>query len=389
VKLSILRYWGSYLKSYRGVAGMNRFLEVICERGWNFALVMEKPPENKTWMNEINTRGAEFVYLPRPKGNFDWKCVLQTYRWCKRLNCDIFHCDNMHTSPLLGAGLAGVPVRIWSKRSMNHVFEAGRTPSLRDKLAVSTRLSCFLATNVLAISDAVKEELVQLAIPASNIITFNNPMSSLNFSKVDRKKARSRLGFGEDDIVVTAVGHSVPVKGWDVLLKAFGEIAGSIERMKLLFVGSCAAPHEKAHFDELTRLITQMGLTNRVTFTGYVDEVTEELRASDIFVLPSRSEGNSNALIEAVCAGLPCVATRVGTAEKFIKHNVNGFLVDREDHMEMAHRLRMLGTDENLRGQMASMSKPPEWVQSPEEHLKSLLDLYENLAAENRNRHSN
>lgn len=380
MKLTVLSYWGGFIKSRRQIGGVRDAFRSFAEREWDLVLAMEKPPANKAWQGEIAGFGNKIVYVPRAKKNFDWKCIVRTYRLCKAVKCDVFHCHNIHTSPLIGAALAGVPVRIWSKRSMNEGFEKGSRSFLRDKVSISTRLSCLLSTRVLAVSDAVRNELAQLKIPTHNIMTFNNPITSLNFNKMDRQQARAELGFHESDVVVVTVGHSVPVKGWDVLLNAFREMAESVERMKLLFVGSCAAPHEKDHFAQMTRFVSDSGLTHRVNFVGRVEDVTRELRAGDIFIMPSRSEGNSNALIEALCVGLPCISTRVGASEKLVEHGVNGFLVDREDYKEMARYLLMLGADPNLRKKMASMSKIPAWLPSPEEYQNSLLSLYESLA---------
>jgi hypothetical protein len=63
---------------------------------------------------------------------------------------DILHCDNTHTSPLIGAWLAGVKIRLWTKHAMEPAFEAGTQPGLRDRLAVSLRVSTSLATKTLA-----------------------------------------------------------------------------------------------------------------------------------------------------------------------------------------------------------------------------------------------
>lgn len=92
---------------------------------------------------------------PLRKGE-TWSCnrilsaqfVARACALCRRLKCSVFHCDNMHTSPLIGAAVAQVPVRIWYKRSMNAHFEECRGPGWRERLAVSTRLSCCLATRV-------------------------------------------------------------------------------------------------------------------------------------------------------------------------------------------------------------------------------------------------
>ena len=352
----------------------------ISEKGWKITIIFEKPAEVEGWVKGINTYGGQIVYLPRPRRNFDLATIRRTFLLCRKLRCDVVHCDNIHTSPLIGAALAGVPVRIWSKRSMNHEFEKRQKPGIRDTIAISTRISCLLSTRILAVSDSVRNELIKLKMPSSKILTFNNSLSVYDFSKVNREDTRLRFGYDKNDVIVVTVGHAAPVKGWDILLDAFSEISDSYPCLKVVLVGSTDIPHEQGYFAELIRRVNACRLNQRVKFMGHIPDVTEALVAGDIFVLPSRSEGNSNALIEALCAGLPCIATRVGAADQMIQDGANGFLVEREDPCEMGRSLLALAADKNLRNFMAVKSRPPKWIPTPEEYNKTLMHLYETLS---------
>jgi len=378
--VTLIRYWGSYFKSPRAVSNMVNQLKGPLAKGWYTHLVCCWPPEDESWLQPLLGMGVKIEYVPRAKGNFDWKCIYRVYKLCRLLRCDVFHCDNIHTSPLIGASLARVPVRLWSKRSMNAAFEEGRKETIRDKIVISVRLSCFLATKTLAVSKTVRDELVKLRIPSSRLMIFNNPRDTMILRSADRGKARAVYGYTPTEIVIMTIGHAVPVKGWDILLRAFADIANEVPQARLLFVGSISANSESSCYEELARFIVQNGLMEKVRFTGHLMEITEALTAGDIFVLSSRSEGFSNVLIEGLASGLPCVSTLVGGASELVRPGINGILIERESYSEMAKALLMLAKDSNLRKKLAEgASTTPLGIPTLKEYGERLFNLYESL----------
>ena len=120
------------------------------------------------------------------------------------------------------------------------------------------------------------------------------------------------------------VGRLIYRKGQDQLIEA---VAGLVERgveveLKLVGTGS----EEKA-FVELAR---EKGVSQNIVFEGYVDRegIPGMYRAADVFLLPSFNEGMSVALLEALASGLPIIATRVGGADRIVRHGVEGFIYE-------------------------------------------------------------
>lgn len=95
-------------------------------------------------------------------------------------------------------------------------------------------------------------------------------------------------------------------KGVDVLLKAWAEVVQEEKSLRLLIVGNGSLEFG------LRTLCRSLGIAGSVDFVGAVQDVSHYLIGSDLFVLPSRSEGMSNALLEAMSYGIPCIATNVG-----------------------------------------------------------------------------
>ena len=378
----VLRYWGSHFKSERHAQLLGLEFEPVLRRGWVIHLVMEHPPSDPSWLEGLCKMGVCIVYQPRPRGQLDFRCIRNVLCLCRETGARVFHCDNMHTSPLIGAFLAGVPVRIWSKRSMNADFEECRPPTLKERIGLSTRLSCLLATKVFAISSAVKEQLVGMGVPERRILVRNNPRI-LNpvVSPSNPEAARKSWGCSTSDVVIATVGHAVPVKAWDVLLHAFATVAGKIPNCRLVLIGSYSGPGEKEFYRSLQKIVEENHLAGKVIFTGYMAPIQADLPAADIFVLPSRSEGCARALVEALEAGLPIVATRVGNAAEVLRDGINGFLVERCDVAGLANALAKLAGNTVLRAEFRKQAKLPPTVLTVPQFGEQIAGDYERLLA--------
>ena len=347
-------------------------------------MVCCEPPRERGLLDAIVGAGIEMIYLPRPRRSVDVSAVRRVYGLCRRLRCDVIRCHNLHASPMIGAAAAGVPVRLWFKRSMQPAFEACRQERLRDRLAISVRMTCCLATRVLPVSSAVKEELVRLGVPASKLIVLNNPSDRALSTGRGRARARASFGYDEKALVFTTVGHAVPVKGWDILIRAFAVVAAEVPQARLLFVGSFDGERERDCHRELRSLTQSCGLNGRVRFAGQLDDPKIALGASDVFVMPSRSEGYSNALIEAMHAGLATVSAGVGIAPEVIRHGENGLLVARGDHRELAKALMVLARSPETRKRISSEVQKRTYAPTFEEYADRLFELSRSLLAQRR-----
>lgn len=349
--LSIVHFWAGCPKSPN--SKWQRFLEVVkrCNKeGWKNYLILSKMPENPALYEPFVKQGCEIILQKRSKGNFDPGSIWRTYKLLRCLKCDVFHCHNDHTSPLIGAALAGVPVRIWSKLAMSSDYETNSNPKGMRRLMPSTRISCLLAHRILAISNGVGRELIDTVGFDKKIEIVYVPVDFQRFANASKGNIRKEMGFSESDIVITSVAHAVPVKGWDIAIKAFAQVSRKISNARMLLVGDKTSLD---YFNQLEELIKQYKLQDTVKFTGKRDDIPEILKASDIFILPSRSDGLCCALIEASSSGLPCIASNVGGLPEVISHNENGLLFEREDSHELAKLIIKLIEDTTFSDKLA------------------------------------
>ncbi len=188
---------------------------------------------------------------------------------------------------------------------------------------------------VLSVSEMHRQRLIRTIGPGPGITVIPNGVDTERFRPPrDRAGERQALGWDPDEVCLIAVGRLVPVKDHALLIRAFARATqGMKERVRLYVVGDGPLRNE------LERLARELGVADRVVLPGRRDDVPALLRAADVFVLPSKSEGMSNTLLEAMSTGLCCVATDVGGNPELVSHGENGLLVPPEDERALASAL--------------------------------------------------
>ncbi len=147
---------------------------------------------------------------------------------------------------------------------------------------------------------------------------------------------------GERSQIVICISRLNYEKGIDVLLQAWRLVHEQIVQARLIIVGNGDIQNQLEH------MAKALGITDSVEFAGLQNDIPAQLHRGGLAVLPSRTEGMPNALLEAMACGLPCVATRVSGSEDIIRHGVNGLLVESEDYQAMAQALLTLLSDPAL-----------------------------------------
>ena len=163
------------------------------------------------------------------------------------------------------------------------------------------------ADAIVAVSQDLKRAIRNLGLPANKIHVVYRGIDAQRFKPGSRDAARQRLGIEPATRTLLWVGHMTPVKGLDVLVEACAAAAARVDfHLHLVGHGPIAG--------DLQRRCAQLGIAPRVTFVGYVPhaELPDWYRAANLTVLPSRSEGIPNVLLESIGCGTPFVASRVG-----------------------------------------------------------------------------
>lgn len=275
-------------------------------------------------------------------------------RWSRRLasilvdyGVDVLHLRGlaMLTDGVLAAQFAG---RVRVVMSF-HGFEAD-PPKIGPIKRRVLRWAVHHCDQHWAVSTSAAEALAsQLNIDTDEFAILPNGVDIGQFSPAaDRADVRRRLGLPPDRPIVLSVGNLKPIKGHDVLLEAVARIPG---RATLIFVG---------HDDlggSLQRYASSRVFDHDIRFVGRQDDVLPWYQSADLFVLPSRNEGLSNALLEAMACGLPVVASDVGGNRDVLEHGRTGLLVPPGDPQRLAGAIARLLGDPLLRADLGQAGR--------------------------------
>jgi glycosyltransferase involved in cell wall biosynthesis len=168
---------------------------------------------------------------------------------------------------------------------------------------------------------------------------------------VDRTEVRKQLQLKENDLFLLSVGRLAFQKGQDVLIDA---VPGLLRHHTNLTVNLCG---DGPLADNLRTQIVNLGVAEHVKLLGTWSNVAPLLAIADIFILPSRSEGLSRALLEAMAAGLPIVATRVQGVDEVVTDGVHGLLVPSENPAELTKALIRMVDQPEMRRQMGMAAR--------------------------------
>jgi glycosyltransferase involved in cell wall biosynthesis len=197
-----------------------------------------------------------------------------------------------------------------------------------------------ISDRVIAVSEAVKDDIMAYdGLSSDKITVLYNGVEEGRFAGVDGAGARSGLRIPTDAIVVGTVGRLKHQKGQKYLVEAMSMVLKEFPHTVLLIVGDGSAG------SELSELVKQRGIEDRAIFTGSRRDVPAMLAAMDIFVFPSLWEGLPNALVEAMAAGKPIIATDIKPNREVLGPERTGVFVPCEDSMAIASEITGLLSD--------------------------------------------
>lgn len=196
------------------------------------------------------------------------------------------------------------------------------------------RMMARLVDVVGALSPDMRKRLVAMGLPAHRVSCTPGGVNTATFRppiRPQRREARARLDLDEGAVVFLFLGRLEAVKGLDTLLEAWHRSESGKHR-RLLIVG------DGAQAQALRQKRRRLGLSN-VTFEGAANDVIQYLYAADVFVLPSWWEGLSNALLEAMAAGLPVVVSDTPGNRAVVEDRVTGRIFCCGDASDLANGL--------------------------------------------------
>ncbi|MBN3518750.1 glycosyltransferase [Algoriphagus lutimaris] len=232
------------------------------------------------------------------------------------------------------------------------------------------------ANKVIAISEAVKEAIVELEeVEASKVSVVYNPVNigieGRDFSL--RSSGRNDQITSNSPFVFVCTCRLVPIKNLDRLIKAFEGLVKENQNRELLLRIVGEGPER----NKLESLSQKLEMGGCVEFLGFQEDVWPFLNEADSFILPSLREGSSVSLAEAMSAGLPSIVTKVGGASEILGKSQSGILIDPLKTLELQSAMqKLLDIPYEERISMGQRAEEEAKRFSVEHYLDSLLSIY-------------
>ena len=282
-------------------------------------------------LDEIERNGIPILHYPVDTFRHPRILALQVRlaREIRRRKIEIVHSYGFYSNvfAIPAAKLAGARV-IASIRDM------GVYMSPRQRMA--QRVMCRMADRILVNATAIQEWLIADGYERERITVIPNGIDTARLGETGRAATlREELKLDSDTPLIGVLGRVTAMKGLDDFLHAAVIVLRQFPNARFLIVGNSgtfyATPEgiveDKSYERALEQLATELGIRDKVIFTGFRSDVAHVLDGLSISLQPSRSEGMSNTLLESMAAGAPVVATRVGGAPEVLRDGENGLLV--------------------------------------------------------------
>lgn len=291
----------------------------------------------------------------------------------RRTGVDVVHgcfANNSATLAMVTARLAGLPF----------TFECHAYDLFVDLRYGEEKIAA--ARRVFSISDYNRRYLVEkLGCEADKVVIRRVPILKDFCDSIDTGERTPGL--------VASVARLHPIKGFDLAIAAFAQVAKKVPEARYVVVG------EGDLRPELQALAQRLGVADRVQFVGTLtnQETLRLVRRASAFVLPSRigadgdRDGIPTSMIEAMYLRTPTVSTRVSGIPELVEDGVDGYLAEPEDTATIANRLQRLLTDETLRSRMGEAARAKVLAEfDVDQNIDVLIDNWRAIAREPRQR---
>ncbi len=290
-------------------------------------VISEKGPVGEI----IEQMGIPLIPLHRMKKNqFDYGIIREIKDLIRQEKIVLVH-THLYDGGKYGriaARMAKVPAIV---HTVHNVYVKRRT-----KYHLINWILSFFTDRIIAVSESVKDSVVHYdRINRSKIQVIYNGIDLTRFdSPLSRKEIRAGLGIETEEFAIGVIARLEEQKGHRYLLEALSQIPESLASLKILIVGDGQL---RSVLEAETK---KRGLSSKVFFLGTRKPITPILKALDLFLLPSLWEGFSMAILEAMAAGVPVIATRVGGAGEVITSGRDGLLIPPGDARILAEAIQ-------------------------------------------------
>lgn len=228
-------------------------------------------------------------------------------------------------------------------------------PWLLARHALGSVLATRSATRIVAVADSVKRDLQSVGISPRRIVTIYNGLEPLT-AVLSQSEARTRLALSPDALLIGSMGYHAPVKGFDLLVRAFARVVPRHPRIRLLIAGGDVLGHEQPRRG-LERLIASLSLADRVQLLDAQDPRAGFMSALDLFVIASRTEGMPLVLLEAMSHGKPSLVSSAGGSIEAARPERESMVFQSGNVADLVANIEILLNDQALRDSLGNAAR--------------------------------
>jgi glycosyltransferase involved in cell wall biosynthesis len=274
--------------------------------------------------------------------------IIRIISLIRKTKPDIIHCHGFRAgfTGRLAGWISGVPMLYTV-----HNFTAYKRSKFEKWLIAAFEGWMGRKTDgIICVSRALKKNMLEEAgVRQEKLHVIYNSLPA--WQAGDRKYVRVKYNIDENCILIGTASRLIPSKGTGILLRAAAGIIPIFPHVRLMITGT--GPEES----RLRDLADSLGIAPQTVFTGRVSNMQDYYAAFDLFVLPTLSEGLGMAVIEAMAAGLPVIATAVGGIPEWIVHERNGYLVRPDNVFDLRTALQSFLEEPEKFAQYGSQAK--------------------------------
>jgi len=325
----------------------------LVERGHDVALVAgpETGPEGSLW-DDAKATGASLIPLDsmrravRPL--LDLRATRELTAIFRKIRPDVVHTHSSKAGIIAryAAHRARVPIIIHTIHGMS--FNRTQSASTRILYRILERRAARHTTAFVTVADAMIDQAVAAGLASRDRFTTIRSGLRTEFFRADseqRARRRNEWNIADNEIVVGTVARLFENKGYEEIIEALSEAIRRMPRLRFIWVG------DGLHRGDYIRRLTQLGILDRVRFTGLVPpgDIPSILNGFDILVHASRWEGLPRAVVQALLCEVPVVSFDNDGAPEVVRTNETGILVPAGNIRELANAIVRLSTEPELR----------------------------------------
>lgn len=329
----------------------------------------------------VQVHRHEFSELKHPVSPFsDLAAILKLRKFIDRENISILHCNSSK------AGLVGALAAAFSKRKPKVVFTAhgwgfleSRPAIFRLAILLSERLASRFRQATIVLSEKEREIALRYRLSSPDrlhLVPHGLDAGEIAFMPPDQARAELGRRAGRDlksAFIIGTVANAYPSKALPSLIETFSSAANEMPDAHLVVIGN------GPEMSKVERARETSAAKVRVHLLGAIDDAAKLMPGFDLFVLASLKEGMPWAILEALAAGLPIVATRVGAITEMIEDGAAGLLVEPGDRAALSEALRRLHGDPDLRRKLKEGAARSAGLRTSFAMINETLGLYRQL----------